>query len=65
MQITAFVVASLVASAGQTRPAPSPVIVTVEGCVTRESAASQTAAGAREPSAAMQFVLTEHTAPAP
>jgi len=39
--------------------------VTVEGCVTRESALSQTAADAREPSAALQYVLTELTPPAP
>lgn len=39
--------------------------VTVEGCVTRESALPQTAADAREPSAALQYVLTELTPPAP
>lgn len=66
MQIISFVVASLFAAAAQTLPTPKPgATVTVEGCVTRESAASQTAAGAREPNAAVQFVLTEHTAPAP
>ena len=46
--------------------APLPgTTVTVEGCVTRESALPQTAADAREPSAALQYVLTELTPPAP
>jgi hypothetical protein len=50
-------------------PPPAPPLpgtaVTVEGCVTRESALPQTAADAREPSAALQYVLTELTPPAP
>lgn len=50
-------------------PAPTRAVagttVTVEGCVTRESALPQTAAEAREPSAALQYVLTELTPPAP
>jgi hypothetical protein len=51
-------------------PAPSVsavsgAAVTVEGCVTRESALPHTAADAREPSAALRYVLTEHTPPAP
>lgn len=45
-------------------PAPG-TAVTVEGCITRESALPQTAADAREPSAALQYVLTELTPPAP
>lgn len=78
MPITAFVLASIVAAPlmfGQAQtPAPAPALaksspppptVTVEGCVTRESASTPAAAVAREPSAAMQFVLTEYTAPAP
>ena len=78
MQTTPFAVAALVSvhvMFGQAQaPAPAPALakpappaptVTVEGCVTRESASSPAAAVAREPNAAMQFVLTERTPPAP
>lgn len=39
--------------------------MTVEGCVTRESAPPSVAAAAREPSAALRYVLTELRSPAP
>ena len=43
--------------------APPGAMVTVEGCVTRESSSAQIAAGARELAAATQFVLTQRTLP--
>ena len=45
--------------------APPGAMVTVDGCVTRESGSPQDATGAREPAAAMRFVLTQRTPPTP
>lgn len=70
--VATFTVGGALNAGAQTPTPPAPAIpglpgalVTAEGCVTRESASPQTAAIAREPAAAMQYVLTEHTPPAP
>lgn len=73
---TAFIFGGALSAAAQALPTqptpPAPAVtpsagatVTAEGCVTRESASPQDAAGAREPAAAMQFVLTQRTPPKP
>ena len=55
----------------QTPPSPAPAtvvpgaMVTVVGCITRESASPGAAANAQAPSDAMQYVLTDVTPPTP